>query len=376
MDQELEKVANIFRDTRNPEDLFGTEPLVLPRNVLVKKVRTQYDAFKCITSAEYLSPDDTEVARDLDYRLETFYRQAQARIEAGAYNLQGRSQAVPVQYRSQFFDIGSKRCYVGPRFRQGEQTTLYNGYLEIDCIVLGEVLLKVAHSPEQSLYIEREANALGLMRTKEYRETSYLPVPLGRFDAGGRLGMVMRRVDGFNLYEVRQHALHRAGVNSKDMVWMLSRALACAGLAHQYGVVHGRICPEHIVIDPVTHLGMIVGWGGSAIAPAHNGQRLLSPITTFSAPEAERANIGPWSDIFSIGKTFLWLLGGDAITDSLPEHIEPRLAMFLRNMVKEDPYQRPEDCWQLLDTLDHLKIELWGEKKWRIFEMPTPNRLG
>jgi len=45
-------------------------------------------------------------------------------------------------------------------------------------------------------------------------------------------------------------------------------------------------------------------------------------------------------------------------------------------MVKEDPYQRPDDCWQLLDTLEHLKVELWGEKKWRVFEMPTPSIIG
>ena len=376
MDQDLEKIAELFRDARDPEDLFGTEPIVLPRSVLTEQTRKRYEALKRITSAEYLSPDDAEVARDLDRRLETFYRQAQNRIETGTYNLQGRSQLVPVNCRSQFFDVGSKRYYIGERFRQGEETNLYNGYLEVDGAVLGEVLLKVALAPETSAFLEREANALGVMRTQEYRETSYLPVPLDRFDAGGRMGLVMRRVDGFNLHEVRQHALYHAGVDTKDTVWMLSRALAGAGLAHQYGVVHGRICPQHIVIDPVTHLGMIVGWGGSAIAPAHSKQRLLAPIPTFSAPEAAGMAIGPWSDVYSIGKTFLWLIGGDAVTNALPGHIEPRLAAFLRNMVNEDPYQRPDDCWQLLDTLDRLKVELWGEKKWRIFEMPTPIKIG
>ena len=157
---------------------------------------------------------------------------------------------------------------------------------------------------------------------------------------------------------------------------MLSRVLAAAGLAHRYGVVHGRICPEHVVIDPVTHLGVVVGWGGSVLAPGRSGQRLLAPIPTFSAPEAAGATIGPWSDVYSIGKTFLWLLGGDLATDAVPEQVEPPLAAFLKSMVHEDPYQRPEDCWQLLDTLDRMKVELWGEKKWRIFGMPTPNRVG
>ncbi|MCW3097799.1 MAG: Adenylate cyclase [Chthonomonadaceae bacterium] len=376
MDQELEKIAGLLREARDPEDLFGTEPIVLPRKVLAEQACKRYDGWKRITSATYLSPDDNDVAQDLDRRLETLYRQAQIRIEAGAYNLQGRGQLVPMHDRSKFFDVGGKRYYIGSRFRQGDETTLYNGYLERDGVVLGEVLLKVALSPETSPFMEREANALALMRKEEYRETAYLPFPMDRFDAGGRMGSVMRRVDGFNLREVRQDPLHRTGVKAKDMVWMLSRALAGAGLAHRYGVVHGRISPEHVVIDPVTHLGMIVGWGGSVISPARSGQRLLAPIPTFSAPEAAQATIGPWSDVFSIGKTFLWLLGGDPATDTLPEQIEPRLAAFLRNMVNIDPYQRPEDCWQLLDTLDRLKVELWGEKKWRVFEMPTPNRIG
>jgi hypothetical protein len=376
MDQELEKITGLFADARDPEDLFGTEPIVLPRKVLAAQVQARYEALKRTTAAAYLAPDDNEVARDFDHRLEAFYRQAQVRIEAGAYNLQGRGHLVPLHYRSKSFIVGSKRYYIGPRFRQGDETILYNGYLETEGVALGEVLLKVALTPETSPFMEREANALGLMRREEYRETAYLPFPMDRFEAGGRMGLVMRRVDGFTLEEVRQHSLYRAGVDQKDMVWMLSRALAATGLAHRVGVVHGRIAPQHFLIDPVTHLGMIVGWGGSVISPARSGQRLLAPLPTFSAPEAAGTNVGPWSDVFSIGKTFLWLLGGDPTTNTLPERVAPRLAAFLKNMLHEDPYQRPEDCWQLLDTLDRLKVELWGEKKWRVFEMPPPNNVG
>ena len=376
MDQELERVANLLHDARDPEDLFGVEPIVLPRRVQTEKRKEAYDALKAVTALEYASPDDNETARDLDRQLEALYRQASARIELGAYNLQGRGRPIPMLHRSRFFDIANKRYYIGPRFRQGEEATFYYGYLEVDAAVLGEVLLKVALSPETSPYMEREANVLGLMRQEEYRETDYLPCPLDRFESGGRRGLVMRRVDGFNLQEVRDYDPHRAGLDPRDMVWMLSRTLAVMGLAHQYGIVHGRICPQHILIEPSTHLGMVVGWGGSAIGPARSGQRVLSPIPTFSAPEAAAPTAGPWSDIYSIGKTYLWLLGGDPDANTLPDHIPPRLAAFLRNMVNADPYQRPEDCWQLFETLDRLKAELWGEKRWRHLDMPTPTTLG
>jgi len=376
MDQELERAASLIRDARAPEDILGVEPVVLPRSVQLEKRKHAYEALKAVTSLEYQSPDDNDAARDLDRRLEDLYRQARTRIEMGAYNLQGRGQLVPPAIRGQFFDAGARRYYIGPRYRQGDETTLYSGYLEIASVTLGEVILKVAASEETSVFVEREANVLGVLRKEDYRETSYLPWPLERFEAGGRMGLVMRRVDGFNLEEIRRHPPHLAGLDARDMVWMLSRALAVMGMAHQYGVIHGRICPKHILVEPDTHRALVVGWGGCAIAPVHSGQRVLAPIDTFSAPEAAEATAGPWSDIYSIGKTYLWLLGGDPKTNHVPEHVEPRLAVFLRNMVNEDPYQRPEDCWQLFESLERMKTELWGARRWRVLDMPPPDRAG
>ncbi len=371
MDQELERVAGLLRDARDPEDLFGVEPMTLPRGVQLEKRARAYDALKSITSLAYQSPDDSDAARDLDRRLEELYGQARHRIEMGVYNLQGRGALVPPIYRGQFFDAGPRRYFVGARFRQGEHATLYNGYLEAAGATLGEVILKVATSPETSAFVEREANALAILRREDFRETSYLPWPIDRFEAGGRMGTVMRRVDGFNLEEVRGYPPHRDGLDARDMVWMLSRSLAVMGMAHQYGVIHGRICPKHVLVEPATHRALVVGWGGSAIAPARTGQRVVAPVETFSAPEAGGPTAGPWSDIYSIGKTYVWLLGGDPAANVLPDHVEPRLAAFLRNMVHEDPDQRPEDCWQLFETLERMKTELWGERKWRALEMPA-----
>ncbi len=372
MDQELERVAGLLRDARDPEDLLGAEPVLLPRGVQLGKRKCAYEALKAVTSLLYQSPDDNDIARDLDRRLEEFYLQAKNRIEIGAYNLQGRGGTVPPGYRARFFDAGVRRYYIGARRREGGETTLYDGYLEIAGVALGEVILKVAKTPETSAFVEREANVLGMLRKEDYRETSYLPWPLDRFETGGRMGIVMRRIDGFNLEEVREHPPYRDGLDARDMVWMLSRTLAVMGMAHQYGVVHGRICPEHVVIEPSTHRGIVVGWGGSAIAPVRTGQCVLGAIDTFSAPEAAGSTAGPWSDIYSIGKTYLWLVGGDPKTNEIPPQVEPRLAAFLRSMVNEDSYHRPDDCWQLFETLERMKTELWGERKWRNLEMPAP----
>src|SRR5436190_2986872 len=122
MDQELERVYGLIQEARDPEDLLGVEPVVLPRGNQLERRRQFYDNLKAVTSLSYSSPDDAEVARDLDRRLEEIYRQAQARIEIGAYNLQGRGKPLPVLYRNRFFEIGGKRYYVGRQFRKGEET--------------------------------------------------------------------------------------------------------------------------------------------------------------------------------------------------------------------------------------------------------------
>src|SRR4051812_36686318 len=125
MDQELERVAGLLRDARDPEDLLGAEPVLLPRGVQLGKRKTAYEALKAVTSLHYQSPDDNDIARDLDRRLEEFYFQAKNRIEIGAYNLQGRGGPVPAGYRARFFDVGARRYYIGARRREGDETTLY-----------------------------------------------------------------------------------------------------------------------------------------------------------------------------------------------------------------------------------------------------------
>ncbi|HLJ55382.1 MAG TPA: hypothetical protein VKT77_10110 [Chthonomonadaceae bacterium] len=370
MDQELERVAALVRDARDPEDVLGVEPILLPRGAQLENRKRAYLALKAVTSLEYQSPEDVEAARDIDRRLEAVYAEARERIEMGVYNLQGRGAAVPQAFLAQSFDAGGKRYYVGPRFRQGEHSTLYTGYVEIRGEVLGEVMLKVAASAEDSGFVEREADVLGILRKDDYRETSYAPWPLGRFESAGRMGLILRRVDGFTLQEVRQHAPYVGGLDPRDMVWMLSRTLAVMGMAHGYGVIHGRIAPQHVLVEPPTHRALVIGWGGAAIAPARTGQTVREPIDLFSAPEAASATAGPWSDIYSIGKTFLWLLDGDPATDTIPAHVEPRLATLLRTMVADDPYQRPDDCWQLFESLERMKTELWGERKWRALDLP------
>ncbi len=372
MDPELEKVGSLLAESRDPEDLFGVEPVVLPPRAQLEKREGEYRAFKAVTSAAYLSPDDLELARDLDGRLEALYEEARSRISAGTYNLPGRGVPVPPTYGGRSFEVGTRRYSIGSRLAEGHHSTLYNGYVESGGAALGSVVLKVARSPAESVFVEREANALSILRREDYREISYLPWPIDRFETGGRMGLVLRRIEGFDLEQVRRYPPYAAGLDPRDMAWMMSRTLAVAGLAHRYGVVHGRICPRHVMIEPATHLGVLVGWGGCALAPAQSGQRVLDPIPHFSAPEADGPTAGPWTDVYSIGATYRWLLGFDPEAGGWPASVEPRLASFLEEMVREDPLQRPDDCWSLFERFGELKRELWGKPQWRHLDMPPP----
>jgi hypothetical protein len=88
--------------------------------------------------------------------------------------------------------------------------------------------------------------------------------------------------------------------------------------------------------------------------------QLKSP---FCAPEVIAAGeIGPWSDIYALGKTMIWLIGGDPVSNSIPTQVEPEFANFLLRMVHEDHYQRSTDCWELYEEQCRIKDALWPRK--------------
>jgi serine/threonine protein kinase len=180
------------------------------------------------------------------------------------------------------------------------------------------------------------------------------------------MGLIFRTTYGLTLTEVRTKRAQRAGVDQRHIAWMLDRTLSALGFVHRCGLVHGSLSPDSIVVNDRLHNATLTEWGCSALNPARTGDRVVVDSqlkSPFCAPEVIAAGeIGPWSDIYALGKTMIWLIGGDPVSNSIPTQVEPEFANFLLRMVHEDHYQRSTDCWELYEEQCRIKDALWPRK--------------
>ena len=363
MDADLNSVYLQVMQANHPEDLFGCEDVVLPEATLLKYLEVEYKKFKTLTTpSSYHDPLDAEAAADADAKLEELYSLARARIRQHVYGIEGRGRRHP-PYASKSFSVAANRYFIGNLIRGGAVSNLYEGFMERDGLSVGEVVIKVAKDTSCNPRLQQEVRNLDLLHEVPVPQWKHLPFVMDRFQSGGRLGLVYRRISGFSLTQVRAHPTHVKGVDRKHIVWMLDRAFSCLGYVHSLGMVHGNLCPEHFIVQPASHNVIICGWKSAVHKPAVTNEKINLPPDQFMAPEvAAGGKIGPWSDIYSLGKLMIWTLGGDPATNSLPASVEEPLRLFLLSLVEENYLVRPADAWSLYEQQCQIKDSLWPRK--------------
>jgi serine/threonine protein kinase len=368
MDLELESVYDKIMTAVSAEDVFGVTDVMLHPDELLEYLAVEYDKLHQVTDPDKWSEvDDLEMAQDADYKLKQLYRKAQERIREGLYGLGGLrifSKGLPS------FSTSKRKYYLGDVLEEGEIATIYTGYCEIGDESAGEVAIKLIDDSADNDLAQNEIRILRLLHEKKAPQWKHLPFLLDTFQTDGRTGLVLRKINGFDLLQVRDHKRYRKGVDRKHMVWMLNRILSLYGFAHSLGIVNCNIEPSHFMFRPVDHNGWAIDWSYAAYRPEQTGDcfRVHTPI--FSAPEVEKKLPPiPASDIYSIGKVMIWLLGGNPETNEMPDKVEEELQRFLLGFVMESPIQRPDDAWGLHDELIRLVEGLWGKRKFLQFLM-------
>ena len=161
------------------------------------------------------------------------------------------------------------------------------------------------------------------------------------FDFGslddGSLYYVMEVLGGDDLGKV----LEQRGQLTPAEAWPYVEQI-CAGLsaAHDHGVVHRDLKPDNVFVlsqDPVQL--KILDFGIAKLLETDDGDKLTAtgmivgtPATL--APEqaaGKHSEIGPWSDIYSLGVTIYWMLAGE------PPFMEESPALVLAQHIKEPP---------------------------------------
>lgn len=363
MDADLQPVHERIVEAIQPEDLFMPTDTVLPERMLLKNIAGKYERLKAITDPHhYQHPADKEAAAEVDQKLERLYALAQDRIRHNIWGISGFGRRRPT-YAVNSFDAGPNRYYVGRKIGESEHTIRYEAFLEREGQPVGEVMIKIAKSTADNSFLQTEIRNLDLLHALQVPQWRHLPFIMDRLQYEGRIGVVLRKTSGHTLSEIRQHPNWRNGVDQRHVAWMLDRLFSLLGYVHSQDIAHGRLHPDCILIQPLSHNALAFGWSGAVHKPAASGERVVARHDEFTAPEVkEGGRVGPWSDIYSIGKVMIWLLGGNPATNEIPEGVEKRFASFLLKLVKEDRKLRPSKAWELHDGHCRLKESLWGKK--------------
>lgn len=366
MDSNLEPVYLRITQANRPEDIFGTPIVYSPENQ-ADKVQSRYEKYEKIVNPDiYQDVIDSEYARDAYDQLKNFKAEALEKIAEGKYGISVVSKNQVMKGKS--FKIGSRTFYLGNKITTGDMFSFYDGFFDLGDSYFGKVVIKITNDPQYNELIANEVRILEKLRQYDVAQKKHLPIHLNRFtSSGNRDGVVFRKIGGFDFNEIKRQ--YPDGIDQKHMVWMLDRLLSLMCFIHEVGVVHGRITPSRVMIRTKSHNAFLFNWGTAQCDGAQKRYSHDNFEQQFIAPEYFTAGqIGPWSDIYSIGKLMIWILGGDIQSNSIPREVEPKIRDFLLSLVQEDPVIRPNDAWKLYDQQATIKDSLWPREYLR-FDM-------
>jgi serine/threonine protein kinase len=358
MDADLGMVYERILSAERPEDAFKELTVLVPPRLLALHLKPEMDSFLAVLDeGRYSSYDDKIAAREAKEKLRVLYDTALTKAGKGYYALDDYSPFTEMRGRT--IEIAGVRYAVGEQFHVGEHSKLFRGRMAILKGTAG-VVVRIANTPDDNPFLFNEIRMLDLLHRQEVGYWRNVPYMFGRFSAGDRVGIVLRYFAGMTLTEVRANQLHKDGLDQRHVVWIMDRLLGLMWYYHSLGIVHGRIEPDRIRIRRSNHNALLTGWGQAVYRPAVTRERMLPTGSIFEAPEVrDRGEIGPWTDIYCLGKTLIWLIGGNVDTDEMPDTVEPKIRQFLRNMVWKNYKARPHDAQQLYEAQNRLKDSLW-----------------
>lgn len=236
---------------------------------------------------------------------------------------------------------------------EGEVAYIFKGTSANDI-----VYLKVAIDPDDNDLINNEYEVLSTLRHQS------LPYVEHKLMVNDTNAIIMREIKGITMVELMEQ--YRRGVPAEHVMWILERLLSVVGYLHSNCVVHGNIKPENIIINKENHNVSLLGLA-FCIPKANTSEAQYKIINDYyTAPEVNKtARVLPSSDVYSIGKIAIKLLGGDIVSNGMPVSVDARVRAFIRKMVSSTPSDRPDDAWKLWSELIKLRTEVFGTQRFK-----------
>ncbi len=278
----LADLGAFLKKIKTPEELFGHHP-GMPADEARTDAHEAYRRFSKIAHPDlYRDDGDKALATVAQGKINTLWVQAEARLSAGIY---GSAYPNPAVVKDVIFETKKNRYAILERLATGQTGGIFRaaGITKSGSNFLA--LVKVPHAAADNDLMKREADAYGLMRKKAKA------ISVG--DDGERLAKIIslrvpslieslslsttgstekKTVNAFliedeykdgwyTLDEIRQ--AHPVGVDPRIAVFIFNRILEALTFAHESGVAHCAIVPNHVLIHAKSHMGQLIDWTAS-----------------------------------------------------------------------------------------------------------------
>lgn len=382
--EELAHFSDLLEQATSPSDVFPS--LLVPNRNTEERLAHLEEEY--IQFMQDLNPDrffgNTQAqnaARHLLSKLYVWHQRAEQRVRAEEqapdqtpgppFETRLRSVHPPLPNDATEFTIATPSgTFRADRFlAQGDVAMLYRGRCIAGSQSDVEVVLKIAMDKRDNTLIAQEVQFLRTLRYAEGQQTKHFPEVIAEFcTPNGVAGSILSYLPGHDFEGLRKR--FPDGISAEHGVWILARALSALGFAHKQGIIHGNIDPAHLIVSPPDHNLFVIDWTSAVIAPEKTGQGFRVHNPDYSPPEVlERKPPLPASDLYSLGKAMIYLLGGDVQQITLPSSVDERMVRFLQFLCRQSPRQRAQDAWETARQLSELRTEVFGPPRFLPLEM-------
>lgn len=179
-------------------------------------------------------------------------------------------------------------------------------------------------------------------------------------DDGG-LALVMSFIPGPTLAQAVEK---KGALDPEHVAWITERMLNALMYAHYKGVVHGDVKPHNVIIQPEDHTVVLVDFGLAQVKPKRDSESIgYTPL--YAPPEEEAGEpLLPESDLYSLGMTMIYLLGGgeEAVRAyEVPKSTPKPMQAFIQRLIVRDVMERPHWAKEnLFETFKQVRLASFG----------------
>lgn len=354
---EQEFICKRIMEADNPKDIFGT-------NI------SNMDDFKKIyrSMIVMVHPDkcQPQTKEQIELASRAFTNIQKLKATAEKYILNGEYDRLCQMGNAPYgtIEVGKTIYHIMQKLAEGDFSSVFLAEKEINGTKTN-VCLKVSSTliTDSDLSIKNEREILEIIKKKPYCS---LPVLLGHFKTrDGDLVNEMEYIPGHDFISTRE--LYPQGVTVQAGMWIMARLLLALGHLHSNCIMHNSLMPSNIMITNFNHNAIPIDYTCAISEANKKGKKYTIEIPEYTAPEItsnKKITIHPRTDLYSLGKCMMYILGGD-LGGKIPLNENDEFRQFIDKFVQNDPNKRAQDAYLEWEILDDMRTRHYGPERFK-----------